>query len=106
MDSPSYAWGIFQRHYQAAAVTDLRDRNVLELGPGNSQLTALFARCLGASSTWLVDGEALTSEEVSVFARAEEMLTELQVPVPGVSTAPSIDEVLERLNSRYLTSGL
>jgi len=106
MDSPAYAWDIFKKHYQAVSLADLRDANVLELGPGNSLLTALFAKCHGAAKTWLIDGEHLTSEDASLFARAEQMLTELRVPVPGVGTASSMDGVLNQLNSRYLTSGL
>src|SRR5262249_11769326 len=67
---------------------------------------ALFARCLGAANSWLVDGEFLASQDVEVFRRSEQMLTALHVPVPGVGAAPSINAVVHELNSEYLTSGL
>jgi SAM-dependent methyltransferase len=106
MDSPEYAWNVFEKHYRSSTLAGLRDCNVLELGPGNSLLTALFARSLGATRTWLVDGESLASQDVAVFSRAERMLAQFELPAPEVGTAASMVTVLERLNAKYLTSGL
>jgi len=106
MDSPAYAWDIFNKHCQAADLTNLHGRNVLELGPGNSLLTALYARSFGAARTWLIDSERLAENDTATFARAEKALATLNRPVPGVSAAPSLDAVLEQLNAVYLTQGL
>jgi SAM-dependent methyltransferase len=106
MDFPAYALDTFEKHYRSVALTGLNGCNVLEIGPGNSLLTALFARSFGAAKTWLVDEETLASQDVGLFAQAELMLAERGLPVPGVTTAPSMDAVKERLNLQYLTSGL
>jgi len=106
MDTPAYAFGVFKKHYAASGLTTLRDCTVVEVGPGNSLLTGLYARSFGASCTWLIDVDRLASQDVNVFAQAEKLLSELNIPVPGVGKEYSIDAALERLNAIYLTEGL
>jgi SAM-dependent methyltransferase len=106
MDRPQYALDIFKKHHHAAGGIDLRGRTVLEIGPGNSLLMALFARSFGAARTLLVDSEVLTTPSLEVFVRAEQMLSELGLAVPGVSAERSLDGVLRKLNAVYLTDGL
>src|SRR4051812_18184252 len=36
MEKPAWAYEIFRRHLEAARLTDLHGRSVLELGPGDS----------------------------------------------------------------------
>jgi SAM-dependent methyltransferase len=106
MDSPESAFSIFKRHYEESGLATLRDCAVLELGPGNGLLTALYARSFGAARTWLLDAEPLASLDVALFAKAEQMLSELNLPVPGVGRASSMDIALRQLNATYLTEGL
>lgn len=106
MDVPAQAYSIFKKHFDATGFTSLHDRTVLELGPGNSALTALFARSWGASQTWLVDAEELSTSETALFGRAEQLLAEIGLPVPGVGNLPSAGDVLTSLNAVYLTKGL
>jgi len=106
MDQPEYAFGVFKKHLEATGLGDLGGRVALELGPGNSLLTAFFARSLGASRTWLVDSERLATEDITIFARAETTLSQLKLPVPGVGGASSLTAVLEKLHATYLTQGL
>lgn len=106
MDSPRYAFDIFKKHFAASRLTTLSGRTALELGPGNSLLTALYARTLGAATTWLIDSERLASENIAIFAGAERMLCELNLPTANVGAAPSLDAALEQLNAKYLTQGL
>jgi len=79
---------------------------VLELGPGNGLLTALYARSFGATRTWLIDAGPLASTDVRLFAKAERLLSTLNLPVPDVGRAPSIEIALGQLNTTYLTEGL
>jgi SAM-dependent methyltransferase len=106
MDTPQYAFDIFKKHFDATAWETLAGRSVLELGPGNSGLTALFARVFDARCTWMIDVEALASQDAGLFAQAERMILERNLPVPGVGKCQSVDIILERLNSFYLTKGL
>jgi len=106
MDSPESAFSIFKRHYEESGLATLRDCTVLELGPGNGLLTALYARSFGAARTWLIDTGPVASLDVALFAKAEQMLSELSFPVPGVGRASSMDIALRQLNATYLTEGL
>ncbi len=106
MDTPAEAFSIFKKHYGATGLTTLCGRTVLELGPGNSALTSLFAASFGATRIWLVDTEQLASKDVSLFGQAEHILSELNLPVPGAGTAPSMDAALKLLNAACLTEGL
>jgi len=106
MDTPAEAFSIFKKHYGATGLTTLCGRTVLELGPGNSALSSLFAASFGATRIWLVDTEPLASKDVTLFGQAEHILSELNLPVPGAGTAPSIDAALKLLNAIYLTEGL
>lgn len=106
MDQPKYAYDIFRKHFDVIGRTDLQGCTILELGPGNSLLTALFARCLGANRTLLVDSERLATEDISIFEKAGRILSELGCPVPRMDGASSMTAVLGSLNAAYLTCGL
>jgi hypothetical protein len=84
MDRPKYAFDVFKQHYEAAGFSTLRGRTVLELGPGDSLLTALYARSFGASRIWLIDVGPLASQDPALFTQAEQMLTQFDLPVPGI----------------------
>jgi SAM-dependent methyltransferase len=106
MDTPAFAFGVFKKHYEASGFATLRGRTVLELGPGDSLLTALYARSFGASRTWLIDVAPLASKDPALFAQAEQMLTQLDLPVPGIGRVSSVIAALGPLNATYITEGL
>jgi SAM-dependent methyltransferase len=106
MDTPGEAFLTFKKHFEATGLASLRGCTVLELGPGNSGLSALFAASFGAARTWLVDAEPLASQDVTLFGRAEQILSEANLPVHGAGAEPSMDAALRLLNAVYLTEGL
>jgi SAM-dependent methyltransferase len=106
MDSPEFAFSIFKNHYEESGLTTLKDCAVLELGPGNGLLTALYARSFGATRTWLIDAGQLASIDVRLFVEGERVLSTLNLPVPQVGRASSMEIALEQLNATYLTGGL
>lgn len=59
MDSDAAARPIFDKHFNATGLSDLKGKTVLELGPGNGLLTGKFAHELGAAKTWLIDSEPI-----------------------------------------------
>jgi SAM-dependent methyltransferase len=106
MDSPESAFDIFKGHLEESRLTTLKGCIVLELGPGNGLLTALYARSFGAERTWLIDAGRLASPDVALFAKAEQLLLKCGLPVPGVGRTCSMDIALGQLNTTYLTEGL
>jgi len=106
MDDPETAFQVFRMHNEAAGFGGRKGYTVLELGPGDSLLTALFAQAAGAERTILVDQSSLATLQVNLFAKAEAMLARKKMPVPGVANARSVSDALSRLNCSYLVDGL
>ena len=63
MDSDQYARSIFDKHFGATGFSDLSNKTVLEIGPGNGLLTGKYANELGAEKTWLIDSEPIADVE-------------------------------------------
>lgn len=106
MDDPELAFQVFRKHLNGAGYDDLSGMTVLELGPGNSALTALFAHAFGATRTWLVDAEELASQDAAIFERAEKMLVNRGFPKIGLAPIPSVSAALKITHAEYLTDGL
>jgi SAM-dependent methyltransferase len=104
MDDFGYAFRIFKQHYEASGLQTLRDCTVVEVGPGNGMLTALFARSFGAARTYLVDSEALISPDPALLTRAADMLAEQKLSVPQFNGA-SVVVAMEQLKATYFTGG-
>lgn len=106
MDNPQTAYEVYRMHCQAAGFDKRKGYTVLELGPGDSMLTALFAKSAGAAGSILVDQSALASARPGLFTAASAMLRRIDKPAPDLGGADSTGAILERLNCRYMTGGL
>ncbi len=93
----------FRRAREHARITP--GFTVLELGPGDSILSGLVARSMGASHVWLVDAGAFADTDVAACHRTLALLTQAGHVDLGLGNATSVDEVLERANVTYLTEG-
>lgn len=63
MDNDEYARSIFTKHFDVTGFSDLTNKTVLEIGPGNGLLTGKYANELGAAKTWLIDSEPIADAE-------------------------------------------
>ncbi len=106
MDDPETAFSVYRMHSEAAGFGSREGYTVLELGPGDSVLTALFARSAGAGRVILVDQSPLAAVRMDLFAQAEAMLARKGLPAPHVADAPSVELALSRLGCSYLVEGL
>ena len=64
MDSEMYARSVFDKHFGATGLSDLSNKTVLEIGPGNGLFTGKYANELGATKTWLIDSEPIADVEL------------------------------------------
>lgn len=88
-----------QRYGGAAA------RTVLELGPGNSLGTALFAAARGVERTWLVDVGDFVSDDMVLYREIARMM---EAGAPGFAARVDLTGragMLASLNATYLTGG-
>jgi ubiquinone/menaquinone biosynthesis C-methylase UbiE len=106
MDDPETAFEVYRMHSHAAGFDNRKGYTVLELGPGDSMLTALFAKSAGAAGSILVDQSALASAQPGLFTAAGEMLERMKLANPDIGGLESTGAILERLNCRYVTAGL
>jgi SAM-dependent methyltransferase len=106
MDDPETAFAVYEMHRNAAGFGSRMGYTVLELGPGDSALTALFASAAGARGTILVDQCKLASGRRELFDIAAAMLARNGIACPDLVGADSIEKVLTRLNCRYMTGGI
>lgn len=111
MAGPEYArWTFRILTERCGLATPKNGLTVLELGPGDSLLTALFARAWGATRTILIDAAPLASCDVTLFHRAVDLLQQ-EAPheaarVADVKRLDRTEDVPAALNATYLTDGL
>ncbi len=79
--------------------------NVLELGPGDSILSGLVARSMGAGQAWLVDAGAFADTNVAACYRTLALLKQAGHFDLGLGNVTSLDEILKLANVIYLTGG-
>jgi SAM-dependent methyltransferase len=106
MDDPHTAFTVYEMHCNAAGFADRTGYTALELGPGDSVLTALFARAAGAKGSILVDQSELATGRRELFDAAAAMLAGKGIAAPDLSGADTMEGVLARLNCCYMTGGL
>jgi predicted SAM-dependent methyltransferase len=106
MDSWRYAATVLEQHAARAGLQGrLKGARIVEIGPGDSVATALVAFSEGASAI-LVDAGRFASEQVAVYRRMCEQLSEAGRTAPDLGGANDLDEVINRSNAAYLTQGL
>jgi SAM-dependent methyltransferase len=115
MNRPERPWEVFIEHARNAGVLDkesiglrtggAKDYNVLEIGPGDSVATALVARALGASETWLVDTGAFATRDLGAYSAVAQLLKDLKKPVLAEPPV-TFEGLLSSCHAHYLTEGV
>jgi SAM-dependent methyltransferase len=106
MDTSDYALGVFDAHMaQSGLLGQLRGKTILELGPGDSISTAIIAAAYGARAI-LVDAGRFVRTDVAPYRLLARILSENGLPPPDLSSAQSIDEILDQCDAMYLSDGL
>tara|TARA_R110002167_G_scaffold45545_2_gene136834 strand:+ start:1493 stop:2341 length:849 start_codon:yes stop_codon:yes gene_type:complete len=107
MDDSGYALRCFQEHYEAAGRPGSEAGfSALELGPGDSLISALIVRAMGGNSCWLVDAGPFARTDTAHYRAMAQDLQRAGVPAPDLARAQSLADILHQCQSRYLTRGL
>ncbi len=106
MDNSAYVIGVFNSHCERAGLKgELKDRVILELGPGDSIATAIVAASHGAK-TILLDSGKYASQDVNLYKFFAENLRDIGLKPPDLSEAENIEDILDLCGSYYYTRGL
>jgi len=107
MEEPAYAYGVFAKHFDRAGLRRPHDGFVgLELGPGDSLLTAMVAHAFGASASYLIDVGAFARADVKSYQAMAKFLQELGLTPPDIEGARSLESIISACRATYGTSGL
>jgi SAM-dependent methyltransferase len=102
MDTLDYAMRVFRSHFEAGKLD--RGFTCLELGPGDSLVSALVAFAHGARRIYLVDAGTFASQDVSFY---HDMVAKLETHGYRVpATFDSVEEMLKQCGAQYFTNGL
>lgn len=108
MDEGEYARKAFDSYL--AAYTSIRSLpkgfTFLELGPGDSLLSAVFAKAAGCGKCYLSDSSALATQSVELYQAASQQLLDEGFPAPDLASAKSLEDVLAACNAVYLPNGV
>lgn len=107
MEEPTYAHGVFRKHFDPVrSRRGLEGFVGLELGPGDSLLSAVVARAYGASAYHLVDVGPFAQADVSRYHAMARFLSDRGLPTIDMKNLRSVDAILAACGSTYATSGL
>jgi len=107
MDSPEYALQVFRKHFDRSEFPKKEgDFVALELGPGDSFVSAIVANAYGASKCYMVDAGNFAVDDIKVYRRIIENLQSTGIDAGHDGDCASIEELLEQVGGIYLTNGL
>jgi len=117
MNQPEKALHTFLEHAKTGDVLDTKGQvprlkatndgfTVLELGPGDSLFTAMIARALGASRTWLVDTGPFATTDMNAYMSLFNYLQQRGIAVPCATNQENTDEILKACDGDYMTDGV
>jgi hypothetical protein len=107
MSKPAYAYGVFRKHFDASAFPrKAGDFVALEIGPGDSLLSAVIARAFGAAKCYLVDTGKYAITDVAPYRDVAQLLAGHGLAPPDLAGARDLADILRRCNAIYLTDGL
>lgn len=117
MNQPERALDNFLEHAGMAGVLDLESHlpklkvkgdgfTVLELGPGDSLFSAVVARSLGASRSWLVDAGAYAATDMAAYVGLFNLLRYKGLTLPLDTEPMVLADVLKACGGKYLTGGV
>lgn len=108
MVDPVYALEVFEAHFRAIGTDRLAEGfTALELGPGDSMLSAILVRAFGGEACYLVDSGNFAVRTPEIYRRAVQRYRDLGYDnLPPVEAIMSVDAMLDLTNGRYDVDGL
>ena len=108
MKDPAYALKVFTTHFERARPLLPTDKPLvgLELGPGDSLSGAILGASVGLDRVLLVDVGRFASNDFNTYEALIRFLQSRDLPTERYNDCKTIEEILFRSNTTYLTGGL
>ena len=107
MEDPAYAFRTFTLHFDSAGMVRRNAAFVgLELGPGDSLLSAMVAHAHGASAYHLVDVGAFAQADMTRYRAMADCLAGYGLRVPKTDSLTSLEAMLAACRATYGTAGI
>ena len=107
MHKPDYAYNVFLTHFERSNFSQKKNGFIaLEIGPGDSLLSAIVAAAHGANGCYLVDAGPFATNDMQVYREMTSFLRSQNLQMPNFDRAKDISAVLKLCNASYLTKGL
>ena len=102
---PDHMYRAFLAHLQQAGLVNLKEKTILELGPGDSLCNAIMAKSFGAEKIYLVDVADFATREIPHYQRMTAYLRAQKVDCPDISDCNTVNAILKKCDATYLTNG-
>jgi SAM-dependent methyltransferase len=107
MDDPAYAHRVFLTHFDRSPFARKGGGFVgLELGPGDSVMSAVVAAAYGARRHHLIDAGRFATADPAPYRVMTDHLRSQGLSVPDLSGASDLDAILSCCHANYGTQGL
>jgi len=106
MEQPDYVFRVVREHIQRINPANVKDLCVLEIGPGDTLLSALVHYALGFKSTILVDAEAYARSDFEPYASMIQYLEQQGYDLNSLKNIDTLESLLPIIDASYLTQGL
>jgi SAM-dependent methyltransferase len=109
MRDPDYAHRVFRKHFDRSPFARRHERNgfvALEIGPGDSLLSAMLAKTYGATACYLIDSGSFATESMQPYREAVDYLRSLNLSPPDLNYVSDLKGLLTLCNAVYGTEGL
>lgn len=108
MHKPEYAHGVFRQHFDRSEFTRKNGGfTALEIGPGDSLLSAVVANAYGASTCYLIDSGPFATEDMAPYRAIGDYLRSLNLSPPDLEEVSDLKGgLLAACNAFYGTRGL
>ena len=104
MQSLTYAHKVFSQHFERV---NLEPGFIsLELGPGDSILSAILSKAAGGAQSYLVDSGDFATHDTRTYQEMEAFLQVKGLLDPALANDASLDEICRIYSAKYLTEGL
>ena len=105
MDDMNYSYRVFSEHMEKSKAHPLAGKVLIEIGPGDGLSTAVIAASYGASSVLIDEGD-FVAKDTNYLIKLCSFLEKKGLTPPNIKTKDSVDDILVKCNSKYLTNGI